>query len=145
MMGDWVMYNPNVFIEDEYESFKEWEKIRIQSGEDINLADEDCYEPIPLTPEILEKNGFSSKTFLSDEWEREVYFREFPGCVLELNDDGKYTFGTTCYWHKNDADGSPVDCGTMYDSRINGVHYVHELQRALRCCGLWDLAENFQI
>lgn len=57
MMGDWVMYNPNVFIEDEYESFKEWEKIRIQSGEDINLADENCYEPIPLTPEILEKNG----------------------------------------------------------------------------------------
>ena len=25
------------------------------------------------------------------------------------------------------------------------VNYVHELQRALRCCGLWDMANNFKV
>lgn len=35
------------------------------------------------------------------------------------------------------------DTMPMYHSPM--LHYVHELQRALRCCGLWDLANNFKI
>ena len=38
---------------------------------------DDQPEPIPLTPEILEKNGFSPDTFLTAEWERKVYFKEY--------------------------------------------------------------------
>ena len=53
MVGDWVMYNPNVFIEDEYEPTKEWFPTQINSGEDIDLAIEGCYTPIPLTTDIL--------------------------------------------------------------------------------------------
>lgn len=101
--------------------------------------------PIHLTAEILEKNGFDSKTFLSDEWDKEVYFREFPGCVLEPNDDGKYTFGTICYWNKQAPDGSPEDWGAAYESRIKGLYYVHELQHALRLCGLTKLADNLKV
>lgn len=52
------MYNPNVFIEDEYEPSKEWFPTRINNGEDIDLAIEGCYMPIPITMQILEKNGF---------------------------------------------------------------------------------------
>ena len=35
------------------------------------FGDNEGYEPQPiiLTPEILEKNGFSPETFLTDEWE----------------------------------------------------------------------------
>ena len=60
MIGYWVLYNPNVFIEDE--SPKDCYPIKISCGEDIDLAIEDCYSPIPLTPEILEKNGFKECT-----------------------------------------------------------------------------------
>ena len=102
-------------------------------------------EPIPLTPEILEKNGFSPETFLTAEWEREVYFKEFPSCVVEPDDSGEYIFGTTKYWSQTYSDGSPIDWGTMYESRICNLRYVHELQRALRCCGLWGIADNFKV
>ena len=102
-------------------------------------------KPIPLTSEILEKNGFSSETFLTAEWEKEVYFKEFSSCVVEPDDSGKYIFGTITYWNKTDGDGSPKDWGTMYKSRICNLHYVHELQRGLRLCGLNELADNFKI
>ena len=101
--------------------------------------------PIPLTPEILENNGFSPETFLTSEWEKEVYFKEFSSCVVEPDDSGKYIFGTTIYWNKTDCDGSPIDWGTMYDSRICNLQYVHELQQALRLVGLNELADNFKV
>ena len=106
---------------------------------------DDQPEPIPLTPEILEKNGFSSETFLTAEWEKEVYFKEFSSCVVEPDESGKYIFGTTICWNKKDGDGSPMDWGTMYDSRICNLQYAHELQRALRLCGLNELADNFKV
>ena len=102
-------------------------------------------EGIPITPEILVKNGFDPETFLTAEWEKEVYFKEFSSCVVEPDDSGKYIFGTTIYWNKKDGDGSPIDWGTMYDSRICNLQYVHELQHALRLCGLNELADNFKI
>ena len=104
-----------------------------------------CIEPIPLTPKILEKNGFSPETFLTSEWEKEVYFKEFSSCVVEPDDSGKYIFGTTIYWNKTDSDGSPIDWGTIYESRIYNLQYVHELQHALRLCGLYELADNFKV
>lgn len=54
-------------------------------------------EGILITPEILEKNGFSPETFLTAEWKKEVYFKEFPGCVVEPDDSEKYIFGITIY------------------------------------------------
>lgn len=113
-------------------------------GED-RCHSEDKIEPIPLTPEILEKNGFDPETFLTAEWGRKVYFKEFPGCVVEPADSGKYIFGITKYWSKTYSDGSLIDWGTMYESRIYNLQYVHELQRALRCCGLNELADNFKV
>lgn len=62
-VGNWVYYDPNVFIDDEYESTKEIEIAQIESGEDIDLIIENCFLPIPLTEEILIKNGFPE-----DEW-----------------------------------------------------------------------------
>lgn len=101
--------------------------------------------PIPLTPEILERNGFNPETFLSAEWKKEVYFKEFSSCVVEPDDSGKYIFGTTIYWNKKDGDGSPIDWGTMYESMIYNLQYVHEFQHALRLCGLNELADNFKV
>ena len=118
-----------------YETMDPWE-----------FNDQDNHpEGIPITPEILEKNGFDPETFLTAEWERKVYFKEFPGCVVEPADSGKYIFGTTKYWSKTYSDGSPIDWGTMYESRIYNLQYIHELQHALRLCGLNELADNFKV
>lgn len=58
MIGDVVMYDPNIFIEDEYEPYHRHEVHTIQDGDDINCAINECYYDIPLTEEILLKNGF---------------------------------------------------------------------------------------
>lgn len=142
MIRDWVLNTCGNLIQ-VTEILEDGINGECEGGEWCDLYDD--IKPIPLTPEILEKNGFSPETFLTAEWEKEVYFKEFPGCVVEPDDSGKYIFGTTTYWNKTDGDGSPIDWGTMYDSRIYNLQYVHELQRALRCCGLNELADNFKI
>ncbi len=111
MIGDWVMYNPNVFIEDEYETAKEWFPARINNGEDIDLAIEGCYDSIPLTTDILEKNGFVE----SHANERfSLYTLVYEGIAFSL----KYV-RSVFQWL------GPLD-----------FKYVHELQHALRLCGI---------
>ena len=145
MIGDWVgrVFNDNRIIED-YRQV-DW----IRTGEIgmryCKVWSIGCIEPIPLTHEILERNGFNPDTFLTAEWEKKVYFKEFSSCVVEPDDSGKYIFGTTIYWNKKDGDGSPIDWGTMYESIIYNLQYVHELQHSLRLCGLDELADNFKI
>ena len=147
MIGDWITISrgfPMQIVEvDEDSAYATWED---NNGDPWIFGDKDNQpEPIPLTPEILEKNGFSSETFLTAEWEKKVYFKEFPGCVVEPDNLGKYIFGTIIYWNKTDNDGSPIDLGTMYKSVIYNLKYVHELQHALRICELSELANNFKV
>ena len=77
---------------------------------------DDQPEPIPLIPKILEKNGW---------W-----------------------FDTEDMWRHDEVDfGIERWSGRFQCYEINQIklHSVHELQRALRCCGLWDMADNFKI
>lgn len=80
----------------------------------------DIFEPIPLTPEILEKNGF--------EQNENVKGYQYPNddiifCLEELS--RVFIFN-----------------GVYNDICI---FYVHELQHILRICGLTELADNFKI
>lgn len=43
MVGDYVYYDGNVFIEDEYEPAVELEIVKILNGDDIDLAYEECF------------------------------------------------------------------------------------------------------
>ena len=73
-------------------------------------------KPIPLTPEILEKNGWWYA--LDDIWLHDgVSF-----CIEKW--DGK------------------LQC---YDISQIKLDSVHQLQHALRLCGLNDLADNFKV
>ena len=150
MVGDWVLYGEKPrqvrYINDRvwWDGSCHNDEIGFTHHENEWIAAHNA-KPISLTPEILKKNGFSPETFLTSEWEKEVYFKEFPGCVVEPDNSGKYIFGTTIYWNKKDGDGSPIDWGTMYESRIHNLQYVHELQNALRLCGLNELADNFKV
>jgi len=65
----------------------------------------DMIFPIPLTAEILEKNGLD----------------KVPELSMVINRDTM----------------------PMYHSPM--LHYVHELQQALRLCGLNELADNFKV
>lgn len=83
----------------------------------------DTIVPIPLTPEILEKNGFIRLDETGYEY---VYSRcdvTFSVCKRKF----------TCPY---------IRFAGYYFCYIN---YVHELQHALRICGLKELADNFEV
>ena len=95
------------------------------------------FEPIPLTSEILEKNGFYD---LNTQW----YYKRFLSndcfdihislVYREIEVSKVYGVGTECE-------------NVEYDSAIvfaNDI-CVHELQHALRLCGLDELADNFKV
>lgn len=92
------------------------------------------FEPVPLTPEILEKNGF--EMFKYDGWVH--YYRIFGNGAIpfvlhsiiggEMLSQEVDIFSTS----------TNTNCGI-------DVNYVHELQHALRLCGLNELADNFKL
>jgi hypothetical protein len=121
MKGDWVMYNPNVFIEDEYEPAKSWYATTIANGADIDLAEEGCYEPIPLTEEFFEKNGFKKAAVFD-------IFKMFESADKRIQITDCTNSGDG-YWYVH------VD-NEDYDTIGNcDVKYVHQFQQLLRLCG----------
>lgn len=81
----------------------------------FRLSDEDIsnFQPIPLTPEILEKNGLANDYYGS-------YFKEDEHMSLEISssEDG-------IYWTIN-----------FHEYGILKLEYVHQLQHALKLCGI---------
>ncbi len=75
---------------------------------------EDTLEPIQLTPEILEKNGFH------EEWDEDIKLMVYDTIRVEIGNNYKL--------YKD---------GKMYLHRVLApLYYVHELQHALRLCGI---------
>ena len=127
MVGDWV----SIIEPDDFHGYIG--KVIITNAEtnyimvhipDMHLHDvfvEDL-QPIELTEEILEKNGFTSS---EDQYDHKKYF------IL-----GKNEYGCDIYW-----DGSTILFveenyePTTY-AYICDVKYVHELQHALKLYGI---------
>ena len=84
---------------------------------------EDAIEPVPLTPEILEKNGWVT-----------------DGHTWWRNDEG-FSISGEYYRRKS---GEPLYISITGEATCD-LNYVHTLQHALRLCGLHDLADNFKI
>ena len=111
MIGDWV-YNP--FTR---------KTLRLTFGRDLDLAEELCLEPIPLNAEILEKNGF----------EQDDYYLQF---TLYL--DNKRAKSRSIVMLPQDEEWSEIDM-TLRCNKADvtmELCYVHELQHALRLCGI---------
>lgn len=70
--------------------------------------------PIPLTPEILENNGFH------EEWDEDIKLMVCDSIIVEIGNNYKlYTDGK------------------MYLHRVLApLYYVHQLQHALRLCNI---------
>ena len=99
-------------------------------------------KPIPLTPEILEKNGFYDRN--TQGYYAQWYYKRFGSYVcFDINISLVYKeieVSKVC--------GAGTDCEEEeYGSSIvfgNDI-CVHTLQHALRLCGLDELADNFKV
>ena len=87
------------------------------------------FEPVPLTPEILEKNGFC---FVKSSDRDTVWNGWWIYKGLEL--------GVCCL----DREGNWPCCINITDSNVP-CEYVHQLQHTLRLCELDELADNFKL
>ena len=88
------------------------------------LLPEMAFEPIPLTVEILEKNGFIRKYEIGDEviWKSE-------DLRIQLTDDERM-HNTYNRWSVH------IDTEDMCTMFYCELTYVHEFQHALRFCGI---------
>lgn len=91
--------------------------------------------PIPLTPEIMERNGYRYEPMYGP------FYRSILGDyaidrepTISIGWNGR---GEMCEWDISDGKR-----GASYGRHLLGVH---ELQHALRLCGLNELADNFKI
>jgi hypothetical protein len=111
---------------------EDWVKILNNKGEwidnckvDLNLlfSAENCisfFEPIPLTPEILEKNGFES------------IITVFNGLTYQYASKNEECRVRVFINDKNIATGIEIDSKVCW---LNcDCSFVHELQHALRLC-----------
>ena len=133
MIGDWVIFGDEPLkvqhiynngyddivaeiVEDGTNEYGVYEEIK-----DVPVV---YCSPIPLTPEILEKNGF-----------------------IKVNSQ-RYDYGcpdTDCYVKVNPKKNMIHVNGRNANSNLYSHSFVHELQRALRLCGLDELADNFKV
>ena len=133
MVGDWCC-NKHGFpmqitnVGEDY-AYATWEGNEGDPGEFDDKDDQP--KPIPLTPEILEKNG----------WERDI--------DKEWKYNNSHILPHYCYqWEKRNVKiemYAGLEGFTI--SLIIGRRFyaVHELQHALRLCGLDELADNFKV
>lgn len=122
MIGDWVQFSyrhpetdervVRVFqitqIEAQLGDYYVW------SEKNGRVCHPEWLQPIPLTPEILEKNGFQDISYKRKKLETEHDF-----FALQKGEDGE-----NLWWWE------------LFFSPILPINTVHELQHALRLCGI---------
>lgn len=94
--------------------------------------------PIPLTPEILEKNGWYLDPILKCYSDTPSWLYEEGGTELLLRFSTKESTGALGIF-----DGQKIR--TMSDFLWKGTLYVHELQHVMRLCGFNGLADKFKV
>ena len=86
-----------------------------------------------------------------DSFDKEVaenLSKEVASYITEQMKSNMKTYGypdTDCYVKVNPKKNMINVNGRNANSNLYSHSFVHELQRALRCCGLWNLANNFKI
>ncbi len=133
MVGDWFRFSYTIDGKEIVRTFRisqienELGKYYVWGNGFGRMCYPDRLEPIPITPEILEKNGFQKQGF--DGWEFD-YVTE-GGCLL-------YVVLWMCDYPKEyhthlTIESYSADFGSFKSFKIDSVH---ELQHALRLCGI---------
>lgn len=121
MIGDWLLHETGIYVcvgTPIHERGFEAQNVR-------RYVEYYWLHPIPLTEEILKANGF--------ERDRNGHYK----CKKTTS------LGVSLYVMIQNGVCS-FDCD-QYERLIFVASYVHELQHALRLCGLTELADNFKI
>lgn len=121
MIGDWVLHEGEPYqirqlgIYGVDRDGEDYPAACVGKPKGIGLiAERNEIEPIPLTPEILEKNGFEK------EWDEDIMLMVCDTIIVEIGDNYKL--------YKD---------GKMYFRRVLApLYYVHQLQHALKLCGI---------
>lgn len=137
MCGDWVLINGTPHKIQAIDSID----AEIQADDDLYYIGEDRYhsedkiEPIPLTPEILEKNGFERGVIIPSKFYRNIDNERLMFCSY----GSCYGLGYVHWNESNDAD-------IMHRLEVQQpIMYIHQMQHALRLFGLDQLADNFKV
>lgn len=133
MIGDWVNFlidieggdtendpQNEVYQPMQVNTIASWEvggEVESREGE---INDPEQLLPIAITAEILEKNGFGYKE--EDDYLTHYYLGD--GWYLDNPDLHIGTYNKGVYWLN------------YCDNAICGIKYIHELQHALRLCGI---------
>lgn len=109
----------------------------------------DDIEPIPLTVEILKNNGFYvyNRDDYSDA-KLDIYVDEDNLYQISLNRKGDNYRIAIHYIKWFDHKTGKYDSHCLYSNGLFSDFkplYVHELQNAMRLCGLTELSNNFKI
>jgi hypothetical protein len=131
MIGDWVMP-----LKKKLKGIP-GKVITIDGGTNVCWIDSKDYsclvpcsdvERIPLTPEILEKNGFEKFDF--------SHF-QIGDRRLVLDADGRWAGPLSWHWVVTEMDTNAKGQPVVLDYYVATINYVHELQHALRLCGIY--------
>lgn len=141
MIGDWVIHNNATPMQ-------------------VSVVKQDCFacsqpylydynnefSPIPITPEILEANGFYIGHTSQEEDLASAIGMPLRGEGKWCVDDGDVEITVS---FPNESDGGMVTIDNLRDKYMQFLFeetiYVHELQQALRLCGLNEIADNFKV
>lgn len=130
MIGDWVQHQEGACIVTAIAEDGIYFKDSISRG----ATSFDRIEPIPLTREILKKNGF-------DVSDREVMYYYF---TLEGNPDWQREYFALKQMYDKETK-EPKGFSYFVCNVLTIFDYVHQLQHALRLVGLTKLADNFKV
>ena len=139
MIGDWVKIKGHL----DYDKVREIAKdenmqwyISFACSATLFRAYE--FKPIPLTPEILEKNGWSLDPVLQCYTSTPLWLYGEGSINLLLQFPTKQSAGSLKI-----IDNQKIR--SLSDFTWKDRLYIHELQHALRLCGLDKLVDNFKV
>jgi hypothetical protein len=131
MIGDWVMYEGHSYqirqlgIYGEDRDGNDYPAVCIGKPQGIGLIVERSeISPIPITPEILEKNGFVIKK----KWAQFGNFGDSPLIMWHFEDD-KFLHN-----YKHELEIHQNDTGKVHVTVP--CEYIHQLQQIMRICGI---------
>lgn len=144
MIGDWVNLNywDGKFVQQiNGISYNSWRGEGYQDWVDTEIDDEasiGSIEPIPLTAEILEKNGWEAFNGTYNIVRYRIITKVMALIIEPMKVES--ILGERWFW----LSVNKID-GEVRPNMNYPFCYVHELQHALRLCGLNELADNFKI
>lgn len=121
MIGDLVLYKNKPIIVWEIDEYYNRINTEPDGYNAITCVDISDIKPIPLTPEILKKNGFVE--FMPHNWQIVI-----NNIMIELREP-EHNMAVWLDWYEHET-------GTYASYIFPGPNCVHELQHALRLCNI---------